>query len=113
MREKDSKGTRNLFLLVDFRSSHNFLDKKVANQLGCEMEAILALKVAAVYGNEIVCEEICMKFQWGIQSYQFQEDLYILPLDNYDMILGIQWLAKLGDIVWNFKKLQMRFRVGK
>lgn len=54
-----------------------------------------------------------MKFQWGIQSYQFQEDLYILPLDNYDMILGIQWLAKLGDIVWNFKKLQMRVRVGK
>lgn len=55
MREKDSKGTRNLFLLVDSRSSHNFLDKKVANQLGCEMEAILALKVAAAHGNEIVC----------------------------------------------------------
>ena len=32
-----------------------------------------------------------------------------MPLDNYDLILGAQWLATLGDIIWNFNKLEMSF----
>lgn len=36
-------------------------------------------------------------------------DLYLLTLDNYDLILGIQWLSKLEDILWNFKELRMTF----
>lgn len=111
MRVKGSKGTRTLFLLMASGSSHNFLDKKIAKQLGCQLETIPDLKVAAANGNEIVCEAICMKFQWGVHGYQFQADFYILPLDNYDMILGTQGLVELGDIVWNFKKMQMRFKV--
>lgn len=46
-----------------------------------------------------------------MQGYQFQEDFLILPLHNYDMILGIQWLDYLGDIIWKFNKLQMKFHI--
>lgn len=28
------------------------------------------------------------------------------------MILGIQWLAEVGDIMWNFNRLQMKFTKG-
>lgn len=31
----------------------------------------------------------------------FRLIFFILPLDNYDMILGSQWLIELGDIVVN------------
>ena len=44
--------------------------------------------------------------------YSFVGDVLSLPLGNYDLVLGIQWLVKLKDIWWNFKKLQMRFKVG-
>lgn len=44
-----------------------------------------------------------------MQGMWFSTDVFVLPLDNYDMVLGIQWLAFLDDIVWNFKKLTMKF----
>ena len=40
-------------------------------------------------------------------------DVLALPLENYDLVLDIQWLVELGDIKWNFKKLQMRFMIGE
>ena len=40
------------------------------------------------------------------------EDVLSLPLDNYDLVLDIQWLIELGNIRWNFKDLQMRFMIG-
>ena len=86
---RGSKGTRALFFLIDFGNTHTFLDNKLAKQLGCVLEPIYALK------------DVCRHFQWGMQGYQFQAVFLILLLDNYDMILGIQELADLGDIVWN------------
>ena len=34
----------------------------------------------------------------------------VIPLGGHDAVLGVQWLAKLGPITWDFDKLEMRFR---
>ncbi|GKG13907.1 hypothetical protein Tco_0350867, partial [Tanacetum coccineum] len=34
----------------------------------------------------------------------------LLPLGGYEIVLGVQWLATLGDIVWNFTSLKMQFK---
>lgn len=39
----------------------------------------------------------------------FQDDFLVLPIGSCDVVLGIQWLSKLGDIQINFEKLYMRF----
>ena len=44
-----------------------------------------------------------------MQGQNFKADVLALPLGNYDLVLGIQWLVELGDILWNFKELQMKF----
>ncbi|GKG33077.1 hypothetical protein Tco_0430587, partial [Tanacetum coccineum] len=36
-------------------------------------------------------------------------NVMLLPLGGYEMVLGIQWLATLGDMQCNFKKLIMKF----
>nr|GEY85866.1 hypothetical protein [Tanacetum cinerariifolium] len=36
-------------------------------------------------------------------------DAMLLPLGGYEMVLGVQWLATLGDIKWNFRNLTMEF----
>ena len=47
-----------------------------------------------------------------MQGHSFVTDVLSLPLDSYDLVLGIQWLVELGDIRWNFKELQMKFMIG-
>lgn len=37
----------------------------------------------------------------GIQSIAIVEDFLMLKLGNTEMILGLQWLEKLGEIVVN------------
>lgn len=39
----------------------------------------------------------------------FQDDSLVLPIGSCDVVLGIQWLCKLGDIQVNFEKLSMKF----
>lgn len=113
MRIRGSKGTRTLYLLINSGSSHNFLDNRLAKQLGCELQTIPSLKISAANGNHLVCKEVCKQFSFKMQGHEFAADFLILPLDNFDMILGIQWLTVLGDIMWNFNKLKMKFSVGK
>ncbi|KAD4584125.1 hypothetical protein E3N88_21726 [Mikania micrantha] len=49
----------------------------------------------------------------GAIEYLFKANLLVIPLSNYDIVLGIQWLQTLNDIVWNFKNLTMKFKVNK
>lgn len=35
--------------------------------------------------------------------------MFLLPIESYDIILGIQWLKTLGSISWNFVYLTMHF----
>ncbi|RZR81190.1 hypothetical protein BHM03_00007378 [Ensete ventricosum] len=34
---------------------------------------------------------------------------FFLPLDDYEAVLGIEWLSTIGDVSWNFSKLTMKF----
>ena len=81
----------------------------MAIKLGYTLEIIPELKVSAANGEELTCREICKGFIWSMQGQSFVADVLSLPLGNYDLVLGIQWLVELGNIIWNFKKLQMRF----
>ena len=36
-------------------------------------------------------------------------DCYSIPLDCYDMVLGVAWLRTLGPILWDFDGLCMAF----
>lgn len=48
-------------------------------------------------------------FKWLMQGVMFQDDFLVLPIGSCDVVLGIQWLCKLGDIQINFEKLYMQF----
>ena len=109
---KGAVGKKIVCVLVDTGSTHNFIDAGVAIKLGCVREKVQELKVLAANGEELRCNEICRGFRWSMQGHSFVADVLALPLGNYDLVLGIQWLVELGDIWWNFKELQMRFKVG-
>lgn len=108
-----SIGTRQLRILVDPGSTHNFIDTKLAYKLQCSLQSVPSMKVTIANGNQLECKHKCTNFRWMMQGMWFSADVLVLPLENYDMVLGVQWLALLGDIIWNFSNMTMQFEVDK
>ncbi|GJT52264.1 retrotransposon-related protein [Tanacetum coccineum] len=52
---------------------------------------------------------VCKGVTWKLQGEAFQADMMLIPLGGCEMVLGVQWLATLGDIVCNFLQLRMEF----
>uniref|UniRef100_A0A151UFB4 Uncharacterized protein n=1 Tax=Cajanus cajan TaxID=3821 RepID=A0A151UFB4_CAJCA len=94
-----------LHVLNDSDSTHNFLDIEVVKRLGCRIDAFDSLVV--VDGTKINVSVVVKRFQWTIQQTKFTYDMLLIPLGCCDLVLGVEWLVSLGDIVWNFNKLQM------
>jgi hypothetical protein len=42
-----------------------------------------------------------------IDAEEFVVDLFVIPLDDYDMVLGMHWLHNVGPILWDFARAQM------
>jgi hypothetical protein len=44
---------------------------------------------------------------FSINGDQFLADFFVLPLPGYDVVLGTQWMATLGPILWDFAAFTM------
>jgi hypothetical protein len=44
-----------------------------------------------------------------IDGKSFTTNFFALPLAGYDVVLGTEWLASLGPILWDFGALTMSF----
>lgn len=56
-----------------------------------------------------MCEQILLQLDGGVIV---QEDFLPLKLGTSDIILGVQWLEKLGTVVTNWKSQVMHFEIG-
>lgn len=74
---------------------------------------VAPIKVSVANGAMITCESLCKGFTWKLQGHEFKTDVLLLALDNYDMVLGIQWLSTLGDIILNFNSSEVKFQLGE
>ncbi|GKD62399.1 reverse transcriptase, partial [Tanacetum coccineum] len=111
MRVLGTVGKHVVHILVDCISTHNFLDKNVAHKLGCPIRPIVSLAVTVADGNNLLTTSECKNFKWKFGNNVLTTDVMLLPLGRCDMVLGIQWLATLGDIKCNFKELRMEFKI--
>ncbi|GKB87899.1 putative mitochondrial protein [Tanacetum coccineum] len=62
-----------------------------------------------VNGQRMMSTFVYHDFKWSFQNEVFTGDVMLLPLGGSEVVLGIQWLATLGDMQCNFKKLIMKF----
>lgn len=59
--------------------------------------------------NRVTSTGICDATRIHISDEQFILDCYVLPIEGFDVVLGINWLSSLGPNVWEFKTLSMAF----
>lgn len=85
--------------LVDSGSTHNFIAEGTARNLGLTCAARNGLSVAVANGDRIQCAGRCHGVPLTINEEAFCIDLFAIPLDAFELILGVHWLRTLGPIV--------------
>lgn len=98
-----------LSILVDLGNIHNFINTTMAKRLHCNLINIKPLIVETANRETMSCIAMCRNFKWKIQGVNFIVDVFMVDLNNCDMVLRVQWLASLGDIIFNYKELWMSF----
>lgn len=67
------------------------------------------LTVGVANGDHIQCARVCADIPVTIGNEGFFIDLFVLPLTNYDLVMGCHWLKSLGIILWDFEHQTMAF----
>lgn len=104
---------RPLIILIDSGSTHNFVQESVVARLGYEVEALPAFKMFIGSGEHLVCKDVCRLVENSLQNTVVTKDLFVLPMGGANIVLGIQWLDKLGAATTNYRDLSMEFTVGR
>ena len=68
------------------------------------------MKVRVANGERVPCLGVLARATFRIDGEAFRANVCALPLAGYDIVLGTQWLATLGPILWDFGALTMSFR---
>ena len=94
--------------LIDSGSTHSISDA-MARRVGLVPTPRPGLSVGVANGDRVPTSGVCRGVSMTVEDEQFSADLYVLPLEGYDLILGCNWLRSLGPVVWDLSKLSMMF----
>lgn len=95
-----------LKVLIDSDSIHNFLSQMAAQGLYATINHNYSLHVAVANGQKIPSFGTC-KEDIRVAGSFFSIELFVMLLDECDVVLGIQRFKTSGPILWNFATLTM------
>jgi len=93
--------------ILDSGSTHNFVSESAARHTGLCFIPRTNLAVTVANGDRVHCPGVFRDAAFSIDAEPFRADVYVLPLGGYDMVLGTDWLAKMGPILWDFGRQTM------
>ncbi|KAF5767038.1 putative aspartic peptidase domain superfamily [Helianthus annuus] len=96
-------------VLLDGGSTHCFVQTRIAQFLNCTIEAIPLFSVLVGSGERLPCSGLAKQVELVIQDQPIVADFYVLPLQGWDMVLGVSWLATLGPVVTDYSKSIFEF----
>ena len=95
-------------MLVDCGASHNFIYLVLVQNLDLQFKPNSSFTVEVGDGRKIPCLGVCSKLNITLQGLQVQQDFYVFDLGNVDIVLGMEWLAQLGEVRANFGDLILK-----
>jgi hypothetical protein len=95
-------GNHRVVILIDSGSTQNFLDSALVSKLQLVINKSCIVKVQVANGEVVVSKGKCACVKVEVQNHDFRFESYVIVLAGCDIVLGVQWLATLGPILWNF-----------
>lgn len=105
-------GGDNVVVMIDPGATHNFISNALAKKLGIPINQSKSFGVSLGTGEAVQGEGECRSIVLELQGIVIIENYLVLPLGNSDLILGIQWLEKLGTMTTNWKTQMLKFQMG-
>ncbi|GJX77267.1 ty3-gypsy retrotransposon protein [Tanacetum coccineum] len=102
-------GSGRVHILIDNRGTHNYVQPRVVERMHLPITCTKPFKVYIGSGETLLCENMCAQVTIDIQGSRMDVDLYVLPMKGPDIVLGIQWLQKLGKVTHDYSMQTMKF----
>lgn len=96
-----------VIIMIDPGAMNNFISHKTVQQLNLPYSTSVKFGVTVGNGERIQGEGECKALCVEVQGMIILEDFLILELGNSGVILGLQWLEKLGETTTDWKKQVM------
>ncbi|XP_075504405.1 uncharacterized protein LOC142541836 [Primulina tabacum] len=88
------------YVLFDYGAIHSFTSKRFAKKLGCKPEKLNEpFRIATPTSRAIETHEIDRDCKISISTQTFSAELIQLIMVDFDIILGMDWLAKNNAMV--------------
>ena len=104
-----SFGDHRFHVLIDNGSTHNFIKPTIVEKLQLPVSGTKHFRVFIGNGDFLLCTQCCSSVPIALQGYKFTIDLFVLPIEGPDVVLGIQWLQSLGRVSHDYLALIMEF----
>jgi hypothetical protein len=101
-----------LLMLLDSGNSHSFISSQVAKHIQGVFPLPNQLFVQVANGERLHCMQHVPHAIWTLGGCKFQYNLRILPLQTYDLIVGMDWLEVFSSMMvhWATKWLVIPYR---
>lgn len=94
-------------VMIDPGATHNFISSKAVEELGVNYNPSKKFGVSLGTGDSVQSQGECKSVVLKLQDVTIVEDFLPIALGNYDLILGLQWLQKLGLRTGSHKRLNL------
>lgn len=102
-------GGHKVIVMIDPGATHNFISPDIIQKLDIPVDATEEFGVTLGTGETRLGTGKCKDVEVDLGALCITENFLPLELGHADIILGIEWLAKLGTISTNWKTPLMQF----
>ena len=92
-------------VLVDSGATHSFISREFIERVRIEMRPTeCSMVVSLPTGDSLIANRVYRGSKVTIASHEFEADLIVLDIHDFDIILGMDWLAKHRATVDFYRK---------
>jgi predicted aspartyl protease len=95
-------GDRQVVTLIDSGATSNFIASRLLDELQLKVVDTPAYVIEVGNGERVKNQGVYEGLEFQIQEVKFKQHFFIMELGGSEMVLGMDWLASLGNIEANF-----------
>ena len=93
------------YVLIDPGATHSFISTKFIAQVNIEIQPIdCSMVVSLPTGDSLIADRVYMRCRVIIEGHEFRANLVLLDIQDFDVILGMDWLYRHHATMDYFRK---------